>query len=398
MTTKYIEDIRKIAKTYEILKKIPIIGPLDDKPAIGSSRGVGLADATTVYSPCQLLYGAQDGSYTFASLVDGAPGTPRIQDTAESPVNGSTVYNQCSTLNTITGMCETATCPTSIANPNVLHMVLKPDGQFTNTPGTLMYTSEYLINDYLSLGNFAGFNSPSTLTTLYPDPNAFLYPTPQACAAAVLARWITVDTLFTTHTLVPLTLIDPTLVAAVIGSYNFASTSAVYSFGIERAGYTGGGSVTDPQYYMDMCFAVPVDYNYTTPAPSGPYFGTTVPAIQYPRGREISTTPNATLSGLMGVFAIPAFQLAIDTADTRQWKPNPAEKTAPVKYSQGTSIIQMSFGTSFARTGVVRPAVNGGFMLYETSTGTPINNAYVYRQDRTLMAIVPVAQLASYTV
>jgi hypothetical protein len=90
------------------------------------------------------------------------------------------------------------------------------------------------------------------------------------------------------------------------------------------------------------------------------------------------------------------FQLAIRPPYGR-WISKEGDTNAPNKYKYGVSTVTFCFADG-TRYGQVRPAKDGGFMLYETATegGTPIGFARVYRQDRTLVTIVPANQIFVY--
>ncbi len=377
MTTKYIQDIRKIAKTDEILKHLPKAQASQDKGSIGSNRGVGLADADTMFSPCQVLYNTTDGSYTFADLVDGVAG-PRVQDGT---------YNHCVTVNTITGMRETGT-----SSPDLL-MMLKPDGRFFPNPSQYYYTCDFLLTDF--------FTFPSE----YSAPGYFGFSTAQEAVDKLLARITALDvSTYTSHSVTE-TLESGTLDSAALVGYNYSETYPVYTVGVQRAGYIGGiGGTADPSYIMQVVFAVPYSYDYTLQAPPIDWPPTTPPIIQYPfANNTIVITPDRSIRNSLAVLGDLAqtpqpnqFSLAIEIAASRLWKPDPDETTAPLKYTNGVSTVTFDFGVSYARKGLVRPGKDGGFVLYETSTGTPINNAYVYRNDRTLAAVVPVSQIDTY--
>jgi len=485
MTNKNVDNIRKIALTDELLKRFSNEKSQTDKATIKSRRGVGFADDTTVFNPCQLLYRNTDGNYTFADLIDGAAGTPRIQD-------GD--YNHCVTVNTITGMREIGQSPDK-------QMILKPDGLFfipTVADLTTYYSSALIQQDWL--------DNPGR----YDSNTKWAFPTAQEAADVTLRIH---RSSFGNPEIVAE--IEPATITDVdIGDHNFSEDYPLYTTELtggfatdtpwEDADFTGTGDIS---YYMSKFFSVgaPSDietyggwYVYdgegnpylldwlplgiSTPEGVGSEYAypssnvTTIPTgypsfylsplsdtVNFDEGVEyqytyaasgdlpfspgnifawrrtsdlpsVSTTKvyiwgipsdydfeadptssgetppiiSAPVSDDAGDFASMALYLPLETPDgitsfqlgiigaTRLWKPNPDEDTAPLKYKNGVSVITMDFGTDYSRTGVVRPAVNGGFLIYETVASVPVNKAYVYRQDRTLYATVPVALLDNY--
>ncbi len=361
MTNKiFVENVRKIAKTDEILKKFSNTPAEQDKGKILSNRGVGFAD--TPYTPCQLLYASTDGVYTFANLVDGVAG-PKIQD-------GN--YNHCDQVNTITGMRETGVSPT-------LTLRLKPDGIFLPSTASegYLYTSDSLLSKYQSDSSIQVFHSSLQDALDY-------------ILAVSLGDW---------PTLVIDTPIPVTVLSSDIGSYNWLPENPVYLIqDVDIA-----PSVT----FYDVVYGVPTNYDSTIDSISSgdPVQRYEVPGLFVFKSAGVAwqlvPSPYVGMNQyasepVLGVTN--SFQLAIDIGNTNLWKPDPTETTAPVKYTNGVSIVSFDFGTSYARKGLVHPAKDGGFAIYETSSGTPINNAYIYRRDRTLAVVVPIAQMTPYLV
>ncbi len=348
MTNKiFVENVRKIAKTEEILKRLTNSLAEQDKSKIRGGRGVGFA--TTPYSPCQLLYANTDGVYTFADLVDGIEG-PRIQDGG---------YSHCTQVNTINGMRETGVSPT-------LPLTLKPDGVFLPSNGGYYYTSEYLIQIWN--GGMGGYT--------YSPANWFFNSLEETQATIITALAANQPANDPPHTLTLIT--DITDVD--IDSHHWVNTYPLYYFDGSADGIT------------DTIVGVPSNYDFTIDT-----FSTGDPGIlEYP-----TLFSDHTFAG-MGYFSglttptAAGFQLAIDIGVTNLWKPNPAETTAPIKYYHGISIVTFDFGASYSRKGMVRPGKDGGFVIFELSGASPTGNAYIYRRDRTLTNVVPVAQMTPY--
>lgn len=86
--------------------------------------------------------------------------------------------------------------------------------------------------------------------------------------------------------------------------------------------------------------------------------------------------------------------------DDGRWYPNQTNTPAKLKYKDGVSIIQASFGPSNARCAIIRPSKDGGFMIYEitsfTDINTPISLVKIFRHDRTLSAVVVPALISAY--
>lgn len=388
MTTNkiFIENVRKIAKTDEILKKLPTNNLDVDKASIGKKRGVGLAD-DSVFNPCQLLYSSTDGVYTFAGLVAGTEG-PRIQD-------GD--YNHCAQVNTITGMRETGVSPT-------LKMILKPDGVFIPLPTDYMYTSLDIIYLYLSNPelfdpvNKWAFYSPDDvvnfLISIYPAFSGIPYESHELDSEPFFLTEEQIST-FNYEITYPVykyivLFSSSSSVYSALGGFIFALPFD-YDFSIDSQG------IMQPPPLIDSPYSPTYGGSGATPPIGVPDDELTVYANTYGYPFYVWFNSMTVAYGLDPTGIIQnAFQLAIDVGATNLWKPNPEETTAPVKYTNGVSIVTFEFGAGYTRTGMVRPAKDGGFMLGETTAGEYINNVYVYRRDRTLTTVVPAAQASAY--
>jgi hypothetical protein len=342
MTDKNIDNIRRIALTDKLLKLIPSVVPSQDKASIGATRGVGVS---AQFDPCQLLYTSTAGIYAFADLVDGVAGTPKVTDGKN---------NHCSFVNTITGMRETGASPT-------LGLILKPDGFFlaalpAYVPIPIPADTPWSQTEDINLiSNSAKYESKSSATgapidtSIYGGVNQL-----DVICTPIVIDWI------------------PHGIWTCSGGNGTLGTEYFYpGYNITKISNTYPISYLGPH---SLFLQKGVEYQYTY------YYGVfqfTARPTSYPAPTN-------------------SFQLAIDVNSTRLWKPNPLETTAPLKYSSGVSTVTMDFGVGYGRKGVITPAKDGGFMLYETSGGVPINNVYVYRLDRTLATIVPASQIKAY--
>lgn len=371
MSKKFIEDVRKIAKTDEILKRIPNFPLEKDKSSILAGRGEGFPAQN--FDPCQFLYSAETSSYTFADLVDGIDG-PRIQDGE---------FNSCAQVNTITGMRETGVSPT-------LKMILKPDGIFINSSSAYVYTSIDIISD----------------PNLWDTTTKWYYPTYQEIISKIE------DFYGCTAIASPTEVVLPTLDSLgnpVDDGWNFDITQTLYSVAYE---YNTGGGGFIGGYIFRIAASTDLTINSHSAAGSALFIdfpgqtfqeGGSPPGFPYTEYVIDGVTNYEFLETMTTVADVEdpniqnSFQLAVDVGGTNLWKPDPAESTAPLKYNNGVSTVVFEFEPpSYSRTGIVTPGKDGGFVLYELSGATPINNAYVYRRDRTLAAIVPVAQMQAY--
>ncbi len=358
MDNKTIENLKRLLGI-DNLEKIKNTG-VPNKPHIGSNRGVGISAAPL--SRCQTIYTGTSGSYSFAGLVDNTSG-PKIVDG---------VFNHCEQVNTITGMRETGT--------SSLTMTLKPDGVFFPSSGGYMYTNTTLIGLWNS--------SPET----YPfDPvNKWAFPSAQE-AYDFMQDALTIDNpsnVRIDHALTP-----EILTEGDIGDYNFSTTYPLY------VAWQDGTEFAPDATYI---WGIPINYNFTIDTDGSML---TPPIIEAPFiGTADSGTFETTFGGIQQYNPteysniVSGFQLAIEVASTHLWKPNPDETTAPLKYTNGVSIVTFEFAPpGYTRKGVIRPAKDGGFMLYEVDSGnTPIGLVRVFKNDRTMSTAVPVAQMNVY--
>ncbi len=393
MTDKiYIDNIQKITKTGEFRKKLPQIPPEKNKSKILGNRGIGYASAGEIYNPCQKLYDANSGRYTFADLVDGVAG-PKKQDSA---------YNYCDQLNTITGLRETNSSP-------VKYMQLKPDGVFIPVSNTsywyttlwclFSYTYEYSIPGMSAIfnENLWAFSTPENAAEASRQINAirssYLY-------GGDYISTVAIGDLVTT-TITEEQLHSYTYDNIDHGAFNFKTTYplAFYTIVINSIS-------NPPRAITDYVFGLPFDYNFTidTPSSGGSILYVECPFSNMDLGVEPpfpapvfeSMTQQAVEEPLPTPGETVTFLLALESV-SGLWKANPEDLEAtPLKYHNGVSIVAFDFGPTYNRKGEIHPAKDGGFMLYETSAGMPINNVYVYRRDRTLFNVVPASQIAAF--
>lgn len=64
----------------------------------------------------------------------------------------------------------------------------------------------------------------------------------------------------------------------------------------------------------------------------------------------------------------------------------------------GTPVRQIRAKFDTTRVGVIEPAINGGFLLYEEVTGSPSGTIYVYDNTRAFVISVPAAQIGQYRI
>ena len=369
---RFRDDIRHIAQTDALKKLIKPFPATPDKPPILSQRGIGYS--TDTFSPCQTVYSSSDGSYNLIDILSGTAG-PRITDGT---------YNSCDQLNTIKGMYVIGSSPQ-------IYIILKPDGVFLQKyPDVYWYTSaNQLLNAWVS-GAPAGFTFDAVAK--------WAYPTQALAAAALQAEWqaqiVAMGYTFSssaTNTLVSQTLTDADL--TIFGSHINTVATNPFAVASYNGVFTGSGGYSATGY--DYIVSIPTNYDFTVDTFGGEGSPPIIETVS-PSSVSAGTGFNFVAAN---VLSLPgrdwAFELAIDQT-TRNWTKDPAgDYDVPLAYSSPVSALKVGFATS--RYAIVTPAINGGFMIYEIDgSNTPINNAYVYRADRTLSIVVPVAQMATY--
>ncbi len=110
---KLSDNIRKIARTAELDAKIRSIPEPTDRSSIPSTRGVS---ERTPEQVCAAYYGLRDNSYDIGALLAGTV--------------GPTLADQCSRLNTITGLTDVDPAENVENLDGVVHLVLQIDGVF----------------------------------------------------------------------------------------------------------------------------------------------------------------------------------------------------------------------------------------------------------------------------
>ncbi len=378
----FIDNVRKIALTNDILKRLPQIPPDKDKGRILGNRGVGVTTTSTVFNPCQSLYSDADGTFTFADLVDGVAG-PKLQDGT---------YNHCDQVNTITGIKEVNDLR------SVKQIRLKPDGMVLADAASVAsgywYTTDLLLSTVITDSDF---DQPLTGAS----ENQWAFNTPQeALDFTIATREFTLPG-FISHTSSALT--ATTVTDVDISGYNWSTAYPLYF-------YVTSDLASPPTAYDMNGYLYGIPYNYDFRLDdhgSGLPVHVEVPIIDNPPPApsvfanmdtfQVFETNFGTYDPPFPLQVPTTFQLYIDST-SGLWKPDPATLSiTPLKYHNGVSIVSFYFGTTFTRTGEVHPAKDGGFMLYEVSApGVPINNVYVYRHDRTLSAVIPASQVHAY--
>lgn len=360
-----IDDIRQIAKTDELERKIGNVLPTLDKARILGQRGVGLNTPETALSMCQSLYTDTDGVYTMKGIIDGTEGNQILDGN----------FNHCTQLNTLTGMFD--------LQETSLGCILKFDGVFAS--------ADYIGYWYTSQTSISGnYYYPG----LFDDTNLWAFtsaPNVQVSDQLVVdTQWTALEPVyFTGHNAVD-SPIATSITSTNIGASNFLDTYPIYFTSTSKL-FSGGAY--DPEYLtFDYAFGIPKDYDFTS---------LTTPVIDFPTcfasGGSIQTSPYfVEMATNQHTYVIPpghVFQLALDREQGRWFYPS-YRNTAPLKYKNGVSIVTVGFDTT--RTAQVHPAKDGGFMIYELVAGVPSGSIRVYRADRTLATIVPAAQRAGY--
>ncbi len=366
MTNRFRDDIRRIAETDDLKKRIKPAGERLDKASIKAQRGIGVSQAP--FDPCKTLYSADDGVYSMEGVIDGTEG-PKLVDGER---------NECQQVNTIKGMYDLDDTDRKI--------VLKPDGVFLNEDFTYYYTSD-IINYMYSLD----------------DTVNLFYDTVEKAANMSESFYIDLlsDPSFKWD--VPLSLVGITDEA--IGDHNFGVNYPVYFLAPKVAGY--------PQW--DIVFGYPISYDseldtfssgktpqlYDAPAvgvatPTGGIsYVNSYPGSMYQYfGNEYWGAPS---SDLKKVSEYAGFQLALKLEQGR-WMPNPdSEVTYPTQCTNGVSIVHVGFGDPDDNRIVnIIPGKDGGFIIFEATLPVPSTVIRVYRSDRTLSAVSTYNLLSAY--
>jgi hypothetical protein len=460
MSKKFIEDIRRIAKTDEILKKIPNSTSDKDKASILSRRGTGYP--AEQFDPCQFIYNtADDGSYTFANVIDGLG--PKIPDGDVS---------DCTVINKIT-QCQDVDVAIS--------MTLRPDGILTDEANGYYYTSNYIMDRYAS--NPEEFDSSSKWAFPSPEeaaiksqeiyynqyvgvlyslssgspttPELFPMPPEEVEGLNYSVNYPVYDVVisvtgssvnpddpwesyveslggrieFTRTDPIVCPFYDPTLsynseetANTLTGSYinshitytslnprlpgnwmdvppSFSTAGGSELISFYRSGNTFYWKYDESLFTLNepvIIFSIPVSYDQTL-FPGSEEFPTIVGPY------HAFSNPNNISMNYYVDYDMPensgGFELALDYNNNGLWVANPNDTATPNKYLNGVSIINLKFGASYTRYGQVRPTREGGFALLEytdSSFTTLTGSAYIFRIDRTLQTVVPAAQAPAY--
>ena len=373
MSNRFRDDIRRIAETEELKKAIKPVKDRTDKKPIERTRGVGISEVP--FDPCKTLYSQDDGIYSMAGLIDGTEG-PQI-------VDGE--YNKCQQINTITGSYDLV--------DTSLNAVLKPDGVFL--PATKYYASYRVMSTCAFFGDF-------TTLPFLDSVHGWWYTSKEdafnaGCEAMEYFYDSIGDTVtFTTSSVVQEPLTEDYILDILYDSFeeryvykeNTLTTSTVIY--VSATSVSGDDIGFTESWDVVREFNDTLDYFILIDDPTTAYF--MLPGRQVP---GIDGWGNTLVTGGLDDY-YPGFQLAIDRNNTFLWFPQPNTSAAPTKYRLGASVLKMGFGVG--RVGNIVPAKDGGFILYETVADVPTGFARVFRADRTLSTVVPVAQLPIYTV
>lgn len=123
----------------------------------------------------------------------------------------------------------------------------------------------------------------------------------------------------------------------------------------------------------------------------------TVEGLRYPNGASCGNDyQGVALAALLTGIDFPdIFQLTYDAK--KVFQPQTGEPY-PLKYANGVNTVNFLFGVGYSRYGRVQPSKDGGFLCYELDgeDGAIIGNISVFRNDRTLSAVVTADQLFHY--
>lgn len=362
MANRFRDDIRKIAQTDELLRRIKDPKEKLDKASIAVQRGVGISAAP--FDPCQTLYSTDDGVYTMKGLIDGTEG-PQL-------VDGE--YNKCQLVNKITEMYD--------IDDNALKCTLKPDGVFDPEDSSYWYTSSLILYNIYP----ADTTEPLFYATITELQDRIQQYTIDTTPTYVFGEWA-----------------DPTYLTVTTADIAGHNWTVDYPFGLINE--VRGSEVG----VWDNFWAYPRNYDSTIDSFSSGntpqiYDATSYSTAIHAGDPVIEVLPGFSMYPIdgveVGIASLPkidrdaGFQLAWMREDAL-WEPNPDSTIAPIKYTNGVSTVRIGFGTS--RYATVTPAKDGGFAVYETNVSyVPTGLARVYRGDRTLAAVIPVAQLAAY--
>ena len=197
-------------------------------------------------------------------------------------------------------------------------------------------------------------------------------------------------------------------VAGIEGGSGVFSVNSVGAVAYNRAisGLYGSLAVTSVGVSGTQVDVVAIGYDYQNPSgvDTGDHAGwiETKQTVNY--STYAASTPfvffnypvDATL-----VVPIPIPPITLQMAQQQEGVYTPQTRGILAKYDidPGVSTVRLHFPQGGSRIGVIRPAINNGFCLYEeASVGVPMGIAYVYDGDRRFLISVPVDQMGQYLV
>ena len=395
---KSIVDIAGIAKIQERVKKIHLLPNIITKDPLTGARGVGYG----VIEPACHLFTTNTSQYDMTQIIDGVK-EPKVTEDAK---------NNCDTLDTIIGLKDNTT--------PYHNLRLNPDGIVrdisASAPTTYWVGYDLLYLWHLYYITSDADNGGAGYTAMAVDlVNTFTTASPDAYITEInrLSRDAVFNT-FTTSTrdIYYATYSEPVLVTGVLSQsiMNAMNNSSIYFIDASWPMYTIkkviSGSGINPGTTYKVIVGVPCTWDPTNPQGYtgdegiGYAFPLTASSqsvrdleTDYAHNSDPDRETFATNLPTVAKCSGGGFQLSLSKVSGK-WEHHVGEDY-PVKYTAPVSTVKFRFGT---RYGIIQPAKEGGFMLYEATleSNDPIGTVRVYRSNRTLLIKVPAASMVYY--
>lgn len=111
--SKFIDNVRKIARTVEIEAKIKVLPSIVDRGEWEGGRGITSKDPVDT---CPLFYSTRDNTYAIADILAGTA--------------GPTLGDKCALLDSVIGLTDLDTSEATASFGAIVHLIIQLDGNF----------------------------------------------------------------------------------------------------------------------------------------------------------------------------------------------------------------------------------------------------------------------------
>lgn len=371
MTNRYADDIKRIVG---IDPNQSALGDATARDSIGRGRGIGTGFGSSARSVSGTAGQTQLGSSTSGDTDSGA------QSSGTRPLSPDNISDN--SYNTTDGIVDVeGIIDGTLDQSKTQSAIIGPDG--------LIYDHTGALNGFTAVDCNTGTDVEVRFRNDFPPPDA----TYDDNGNQITEEWTLPD-------------VAPTLLGFSSGTQwgtGIGPTGPYFTTAMGVANnlnqtVSGGGNTITASFWKSG---------------SDAYNGGTWRIEYYPTGFPGSPTVLETLVSSQGCTADDADSTCPITAPTEQYWPSDDkvslkyeggsfqgsefDEDRPLENANPAGQIDFCFGSGGSRTGTIEPTHSGGFIIYETSAGTPTGTARIYDTSGQLVGAVDAANKGAYT-